>query len=83
MADIQVDPGEWVEIFDENTSGLFRIYSMLAKVKRSAVLPTEGGVTVVVDEKTPSELMFNHHNGTLKLYVYNSGRTPGYVERDL
>ncbi len=83
MSDLSVTPGEWVEVFDEDTSGMFRIYSMHAKIKRSSTPPTEGGVTVDVDESTPSELFSNVSDGVLKLYVYNSGRSVGYVEIDL
>lgn len=83
MSNIKVEPNQWVEVFDENTSGMFRVYSMLAKVKRSATVPTDGGVTLECNEKIPSELLFNSADGTLKLYILNSGRTSGYVERDL
>lgn len=83
MADIKIEPNQWVEVFDENTSGVFRIYSMLAKVTRSETEPTSGGVTIDCDENTPSELLVHEADNNLKLYVYNSGRTPGYVERDV
>lgn len=83
MSNIIVNPGEWVEVFDETTDGMFRLYSMLAKVKRSATIPTDGGVSVTVTENTSSELMTNTADGKLKLYVYNSGRTSGFVEKDL
>lgn len=83
MSDIKIEPGEWVEVFDENTDGFFRLYSMLAKVKRSATIPTDGGVSVMVTETTPSELMTNTADGKLKLYVFNSGRTSGIIEKDL
>lgn len=83
MADIQVNPGEWIELFDENTSGVFRVYSMSARVLRATSLPTEGGVSLDCDEKNPSGLLLNNADGVLKLYIFNSGRTPGYVEKDV
>lgn len=83
MSDIQVNPGEWVEVFDENTSGVFRVYSMMARVVRATSTPTAGGVTLDCDENRPSGLLMNDADGVLKLYLYNSGRTPGYIEKDV
>lgn len=85
MANVTVAPGEWAEVFDSSTDGIFRIAGMKAKLFRGTTLPTDNtvGLTIDCDEKSASEVFTYRSDGTNNLYVLNQSAGVGFVEKDI
>jgi hypothetical protein len=85
MANIVVAPGTWVEVFDANTDGSFRIVRCKAKLLRKSSVPLDSseGLTIECSEDSPSETFTYVSDGVNALYVYNKSESTGLVERDI
>lgn len=83
MSKIKVPAGEWVEIFDSNTSGSFKTFNFKGRVLRATTTPTgHGGLPIEGGKGVYSDIIALSSDGTNNLYIYNPSTETGFVLRD-